>query len=67
MINFDKEFFNAGKYKNLDINNIDKNELLKGVKVEMEHTTNLKIATKIALDHLAEDKHYYTKLLKAGL
>lgn len=38
-----------------------------GIEVEMEHTNDPKIALKIALDHLKEDPHYYTKLIKAGL
>jgi hypothetical protein len=47
--------------------NVDRNELQKGIKVEKEHTTDEKIAAKIALDHLSEDPKYYTKLIKAGL
>jgi len=34
---------------------------------EMEHTADPKVARKIALDHLAEDLDYYTKLKKIGL
>ncbi len=37
-------------------------ELDKGIKVEKEHTTSDAIAREIALDHLAEDPKYYTKL-----
>lgn len=33
-----------------------------GVKVEMEHTSDPKIAHEIARDHLTEDKKYYDKL-----
>ena len=39
-----------------------KPELLKGIKVEMEHTSDVKYATEIAMDHLWEDLHYYEKL-----
>lgn len=39
-------------------------ELKKGIKVEMEHTTDPKIAKEIAMDHLWEDYEYYNKLLK---
>ena len=46
---------------------IDKKEILVGVEVEMEHTSDKEEAKKIAMDHLKEDPHYYTKLLKAGL
>ena len=43
------------------------NEFEKGVKVEKEHMKNIKETKKIALDHLAEDPKYYTKLKKAKL
>lgn len=41
-----------------------KSPLAKGVKVEMEHTSERPIATEIAMDHLTEDKDYYDKLEK---
>ena len=41
-----------------------KPELMKGIKVEMEHTTDVRIATEIAMDHLWEDLKYYDKLAK---
>jgi|688.fasta_scaffold356263_2 hypothetical protein len=44
-----------------------RSELKKGIKVEQEHTSNIKIATRIALDHLFEDPKYYTKLAKIKL
>ena len=40
------------------------NQLEMGLKVEMEHTEDMDVAKKIALDHLAEDPYYYTKLAK---
>ena len=33
-----------------------------GVKVEMEHTSDKKIAREIAMDHIKEDPVYYVKL-----
>jgi len=39
-----------------------KKEAGKGVKVEMEHTSDVKVAYDIAKDHLFEDPKYYTKL-----
>lgn len=39
-------------------------QLLKGIKVEMEHTTDKNIAREIAMDHLWEDPNYYDKLKK---
>ena len=47
--------------------NIDPEELKKGIEVEKEHTDDPRIAMKIALDHLAEDPKYYTKLATLGL
>ena len=41
-----------------------KPKLMKGIKVEMEHTTDVRIATEIAMDHLWEDINYYDKLAK---
>jgi hypothetical protein len=43
---------------------IIKPQLMKGIKVEMEHTTDVRIATEIAMDHLWEDLNYYDKLAK---
>ena len=42
-------------------------QLKKGIQVEKEHTTYGQTAREIALDHLAEDPNYYTKLKKANL
>jgi hypothetical protein len=39
-----------------------KPKLMQGIKVEMEHTTDVRIATEIAMDHLWEDINYYEKL-----
>jgi hypothetical protein len=44
-----------------------RSELKKGIKVEQEHTSNIKTTTRIALDHLFEDPKYYTKLAKIKL
>lgn len=67
----------AGLSKNMSINdiankhkvdvNVLKQELKKGIKVEREHTSDLKKAARIAMDHLFEDPKYYTKLDKLGL
>ena len=40
------------------------NQLKLGIKVELEHTTDKKVAEEIALDHLSELPDYYTKLQK---
>lgn len=39
-------------------------QLKKGIKAEMEHTSHWKVAKEIALDHLGEDLYYYKKLGK---
>lgn len=41
-----------------------KQQLKKGIKVELEHTTSRSVAEEIAMDHLWEDLKYYTKLAK---
>lgn len=41
---------------------IDPKELEMGIETEYEHTTDPKMAKKIAMDHLREDPHYYSKL-----
>ena len=42
----------------------DPKELAMGIKVEREHTNNKEVAKTIALQHLAEDPKYYSKLKK---
>ena len=39
-------------------------KLQQGIRVELEHTSDIKIATEIAMDHLLEDPMYYDKLQK---
>jgi hypothetical protein len=41
-----------------------KDQLDKGIKVELEHTTSEEVAKEIAMDHLWEDPQYYIKLSK---
>lgn len=54
--------------KNLGFNdfsklkNIDKSELEKGIKHELEHSKSKLVAQLIALDHLIHDPKYYLKL-----
>lgn len=44
-----------------------KKQLKMGKEVEKEHGGNIKKATKVAMDHLAENPMYYSKLKKAKL
>lgn len=48
---------------NVKVKNIAK-QLGMGKKVEQEHTKNIKLALKIAKDHVYEDPRYYSKLRK---
>lgn len=52
----------GGKGDKLDEKDVDPAELARGIEVELEHTKNRRLAKEIALDHLAEDPRYYTKL-----
>lgn len=41
-----------------------KKQLIKGIKIEIEHTKDKKVAQEIAMDHIYEDPKYYDKLKK---
>lgn len=56
-----------GKGKNTDINSLDRNQLVVGVIVEIEHEHELNKAMSIAVDHLSENPNYYSILIKSGL
>jgi hypothetical protein len=51
-------------WRSLGSPRVDMNELRKGIKVEQEHTGDLREAGKIAMDHLREFPDYYTRLTK---
>lgn len=59
-------YFQSDKQGNI-MENIDQNQLKMGIEVEKEHTQDVALATKIAMDHLKEDPKYYSKLKAAGL
>jgi len=59
-----REKIPGGLSSGKDPSDFDIHALAKGVKVELEHTTDKSIATEIAMDHLTEDPHYYNKLRK---
>ena len=46
----------------LDADHVNYHEFTKGWKHELEHTDDIDVAKQIALDHLAEDPNYYTRL-----
>ncbi len=58
------DFFNAGRYKENPLTEIDEDQLKRGIEVEMEHSRNKAIARRISLDHMAEfpGKDYYKAL-----
>ena len=45
-----------------DITRYDLDQLILGIKIELEHTSNRLIALEIAADHLEEIPDYYTRL-----
>ena len=62
-----KQYIAGGKGDKTDPKSVDANELKVGIAVEMEHTSDPKIAEEIALDHLTENPKYYTKLCASGI
>ena len=59
--------FMDGKRKNLNASDVDQKQLSIGIAVEKEHSSDIEIRKMIALDHLAEDPMYYSKLVKSGI
>lgn len=62
-----KQQIKGGKGDKLNPKDLDQTQLQMGIKVEMEHTKDPKLAKEIAIDHLSEDPKYYTKLKSAKL
>jgi hypothetical protein len=55
----------AGDYYDYrNVLEIVKKQLKNGIKIELEHTSDVKLAAEIAKDHISEDLHYYEKLDK---
>lgn len=52
----------GGKGDKLTPDQVNYHEFTKGWKHELEHTDDIDKAKEIALDHLAEDPNYYTRL-----
>ena len=57
-----KDRLKGGLADTADYRQFDPAQLKKGIKVEMEHTTNRAIAREIAADHLMEHPRYYDHL-----
>ena len=60
-----KEYIKGGLGDGKKNSDFSKRQMKMGAKVEMEHTTNPKIAQEISRDHLSEFANYYTELAKA--
>jgi hypothetical protein len=60
--NDDGEYIEGGKGDGTDVMEFDPEQILMGIKVEMEHTTDPKVALEIAMDHLSEFPDYYSRL-----
>lgn len=58
------DILNEFLYRRHEKSSVDDNELKKGIKHELEHTSNKEIAKIIALDHLKQIPNYYTLLAK---
>jgi hypothetical protein len=57
-----KDLIPGGLAEGISYLDFDQEQLAKGIKVEMEHTNDVLVATEIAKDHLVEDAKYYDKL-----
>lgn len=59
-----KDKIRGGRADGKDITKYDLQQLLMGIKVELEHTDNRMTALEITTDHLEQMPDYYTRLLK---
>lgn len=59
--------FPDGRAKGRRPGEFDPVQLRRGTQVEMEHTTDRRLAEQIAMDHLVEDPRYYVKLARVHL
>jgi hypothetical protein len=57
-----KDQLKGGKSDGKDITKYDLKQILMGIKIEQEHTTNKMMALEITMDHLEEIPDYYTRL-----
>ena len=60
----EQEQLTGGDGDNKPDSDFNSQQLEIGIKHEMEHTKNRKIAKEIAKDHLSEDPNYYKKIKK---
>ena len=57
-----KEQLKGGRADGKEIVKYDLKQILMGIKIEQEHTTNKMMALEISMDHLEEIPDYYTRL-----
>jgi len=57
----------GGKGDNSKPEDFDKKEVIVGLYVEREHTSNPQESLSIVLDHLTENPKYYTDLVNSGI
>jgi hypothetical protein len=57
-----KDQLKGGKSDGKDITKYDLKQILMGIKIEQEHTSNKIIALEITMDHLEKFPDYYTRL-----
>jgi hypothetical protein len=62
-----KELFKGQKDVGLKASDFDPKELLVGIAVEIEHSSNLAVRETIAKQHLADNAKYYSEGMKKGL
>ncbi len=58
------ETLKGGRADSKDITKYNLIQLMMGIKVESEHTTNKMVALEVTMDHLEEFPYYYTRLEK---
>ncbi len=63
-INNFSDTLKGGRADAKEITKYNLTQLMMGIKVESEHTTNKMIALEITMDHLEEFPYYYTRLEK---
>jgi hypothetical protein len=57
-----KDQLKGGKSDGKDITKYDLKQILLGIKIEQEHTSNKMMALEITMDHLEKIPDYYTRL-----
>ena len=57
-----KDSLKGGRADGKDLTKYDLQQLLLGIKIELEHTSDKMIALEIATDHLEDIPDYYTRL-----